>query len=139
MIRGGHGNPLQYSSLEKPPRQRSLVGYGLLLLSHFSHVQLCVTPWMAAHQAPLSLGFSRKEHWSRLPFPSPMHPHMLSHFSCVQLCDPIDDSHQAPPSTGFFRQEYWSELPFPSPGLWSMELQRNGYERATKHSTHSGK
>ena len=28
---------------------------------------------MAAHQAPPSLGFSRQEHWSRLPFPSPMH------------------------------------------------------------------
>ena len=28
---------------------------------------------MAAHQAPLSLGFSRQEHWSGLPFPSPMH------------------------------------------------------------------
>ena len=27
----------------------------------------------AAHQAPQSLGFSRKEHWSGLPFPSPMH------------------------------------------------------------------
>ena len=35
--------------------------YMLLLLSHFSHVQLCVTPQMAAHQAPLSLGFSRQE------------------------------------------------------------------------------
>ena len=45
----------------------------LLLLSHFSHVRLCVTPWMAAHQAPQSLGFSRQEHWSGLPFPSPMH------------------------------------------------------------------
>ena len=45
----------------------------LLLLSHFSHVRLCVTPQMAAHQAPLSLGFSRQEHWSGLPFPSPMH------------------------------------------------------------------
>ena len=45
----------------------------LLLLSHFSRVQLCVTPQMAAHQAPLSLGFSRQEHWSGLPFPSPMH------------------------------------------------------------------
>ena len=41
--------------------------------NHFSHVQLCVTPEMAAHQAPLSLGFSRQEHWSGLPFPSPMH------------------------------------------------------------------
>ena len=45
----------------------------MLLLSRFSRVRLCVTPWMAAHQAPPSLGFSRQEHWSGLPFPSPMH------------------------------------------------------------------
>ena len=45
----------------------------LLLLNHFSRVQLCATPKTAAHQAPLSLGFSRQEHWSGLPFPSPMH------------------------------------------------------------------
>ena len=44
----------------------------LLLLSRFSCVRLCATPYMAAHQAPLSLGFSRQEHWSGLPFPSPM-------------------------------------------------------------------
>ena len=45
----------------------------LFLLSRFSHVRLCVTPETAAHQAPPSLGFSRQEHWSGLPFPSPMH------------------------------------------------------------------
>ena len=45
----------------------------LLLLSHYSRVQLCATPWTAAHQAPLSLGFSRQEFWSGLPFPS-LHP-----------------------------------------------------------------
>ena len=45
----------------------------LLLLSHFSHVRLCATPQTAAHQAHLSLGFSRQEHWSGLPVPSPMH------------------------------------------------------------------
>ena len=45
----------------------------LLLLSHFSRVRLCATPEMAAHQAPLFLGFSRQEHWNGLPFPSPMH------------------------------------------------------------------
>ena len=45
----------------------------VLLLSHFSRIRLCVTPQMAAHQAPLSLGFSRQEHWSGLPFLSPMH------------------------------------------------------------------
>ena len=45
----------------------------LLLLSRFSCVQLCSTPQTAAHEAPPSLGFSRPEHWSGLPFPSPMH------------------------------------------------------------------
>ena len=45
----------------------------LLLLSCFSCVRLCATPYTAAHQAPPSLGFSRQEYWSGLPFPSPMH------------------------------------------------------------------
>ena len=45
----------------------------LLLLSRFSRVRLSVTPETAAHQAPPSLGFSRQEHWSGLPFPAPMH------------------------------------------------------------------
>ena len=45
----------------------------LLLLSHFSCVQLCATPQTAAHPALPSLGFSRQEYWSGLPFPSPMH------------------------------------------------------------------
>ena len=34
-------------------------------------VQLFVTPWTVAHQAPLSVGFPRQEYWSGLPFPSP--------------------------------------------------------------------
>ena len=45
----------------------------LLLLSRFSRVRLSATPQTEAHQAPLSLGFSRQEYWSGLPFPSPMH------------------------------------------------------------------
>ena len=36
-----------------------------------SRVQLFVTPWTVAHQAPLSMGFPRQEYWSGLPFPSP--------------------------------------------------------------------
>ena len=36
-----------------------------------SRVQLPVTPWTAAHQAPPSMGFSRQEYWSGLPLPSP--------------------------------------------------------------------
>ena len=43
----------------------------LLLLSHFSHVRL-YDPIDGSHQAPPSLGFSRQEHWSGLPFSSPM-------------------------------------------------------------------
>ena len=36
-----------------------------------SRVQLFVTPWTVAYQAPPSMGFSRQEYWSGLPFPSP--------------------------------------------------------------------
>ena len=36
-----------------------------------SHVRLFVTPWTVAHQAPLSMGFSRQGYWSGLPFPPP--------------------------------------------------------------------
>ena len=43
----------------------------LLLFSHFSHVQLFATLWTIAHQAPLSMGFSRQEYWSGLPCPPP--------------------------------------------------------------------
>ena len=63
----------------------------LLLLSRFSRVRLCVTPWMAAHQAPPSLGFSRQEHWSGLPFPSPMRESKVAQ-SCLTLCNPMDFS-----------------------------------------------
>ena len=63
----------------------------MLLLSRFSSVQLCATPQTAAHQAPLSLGFSRQEHWSGLPFPSPMHESEVAQ-SCPTLSDPMDCS-----------------------------------------------
>ena len=60
----------------------------LLLLSHFSRVRLCATPWTAAHQGPLSLGFSRQEHWSGLPFPSPMHASEKWKWSRSVVSDP---------------------------------------------------
>ena len=41
----------------------------LSALSHFSHV--FATPWAVACQAPLSMGFSRREYWNGLPFPPP--------------------------------------------------------------------
>ena len=57
-----------------------------------------------AHQAPLSMEFSRQEYWCGLPFPSP-----------GNLADPgIEPG--SPLSMEFSRQEYWCGLPFPSPG-----------------------
>ena len=41
------------------------------MLSHFSRVRLCATPWTVGHQAPLLMGFSREEYWSGLPCPPP--------------------------------------------------------------------
>ena len=41
------------------------------VLSRFSRVRLFATPWTAAHQAPLSMGFPRQEYWSGLQIPSP--------------------------------------------------------------------
>ena len=45
----------------------------VLMLSRSSCVQLFVTPWTLACQAPLSMGFSRQEYWSGLPCPPPRH------------------------------------------------------------------
>ena len=41
------------------------------IVKSLSHVRLFVTPWTVAHQVPWSMGFSRHEYWSGLPFPSP--------------------------------------------------------------------
>ena len=64
----------------------------LLLLSHFSCARPCATP-TAAHQAPPSLGFSRQEHRTGLPFPSPMYENESEVTqSCPTLRDPVDCS-----------------------------------------------
>ena len=65
-------------------------------------------------------GFSMQEHWSGLPFPSPMHGSEKWKVKVKSLCrvrilaTPWTAAHQAPPSMGFSRQEYWSGLPLPS-------------------------
>ena len=51
------------------------------------------TPWTAVYQAPPSMGFSRQEYWSGLPFPSPMHESESEVAqSCPTLCNPMDCS-----------------------------------------------
>ena len=74
----------------------------LLLLSRFSRAWLHVIPQTAAHQAPPSLGFSRQEHWSGLPFPSPMCESEVAQ-SCPTLSDPMDCSLQGSSIHGIFQ------------------------------------
>ena len=71
----------------------------LLLLSHFSRVRLCATPETAAQQALLSLGFSRQEHWSGLPLPSPMHESEKWKWSRSVVSDSIDPMDCSPPGS----------------------------------------
>ena len=51
-------------------KQGPMGGLHACMLSRYSRVQLFVTLWTVAHQAPLYMEFSRREHWSRLPFPT---------------------------------------------------------------------
>ena len=58
-------------SPSEDPQQSVMSAQELLLLSRFSHVWLCATPWTVGHQAPLSMGFSRQGYWSGVPSPPP--------------------------------------------------------------------
>ena len=111
---GGHGNSLPYSCLKNPHGQKSPAVHGVaesgtaepLSTAHaggcpaaaaesLSHVRPSATPQTAVHQAPLSLGFSRQEHWSGLPLPSPMHERKSESEvaqSCPTLSDPMNCS-----------------------------------------------
>ena len=95
----------------------------LLLLICFSCVRLCATPKMAAHQASPSLGFSRQEHWSGLPFPSPMQENEKWKWSRSVVSDSLPPHGMQPTRLlcpwDFARQEYWSGLPLPSPSDFS--------------------
>ena len=87
----------------------------LLLLSHFNRVRLCASPQTAAHQAPPSLGFSRKEHWSGLPFPSPMHESEgEATQSCLTLRDSMDYSPPGSSIHGIFQARVleWGAIAF---------------------------
>ena len=74
----------------------------LLLLSRFSRVRLCATPETAAHQAPPSLGFSRQEHWSGLPFPSPMRESEKWKWSCSVVSDSLRPHGLHPPGSSVY-------------------------------------
>ena len=111
--------------------------YWLLILGNAAaaaakSLQSCPTlsnPIDGSHQALPSLGFSKQEHWSGLPFPSPMHESEKWKWSHIWLSvTPWIAAHQAPPSMGFSRQEYWSGVPLPSPlGEWTTVIYHQGY------------
>ena len=52
-----------------------------------SRIRLLATPWTAAYQAPLSMGFSRQEYWSGVPLPSPRLVTVIvkSHFTDLNI------------------------------------------------------
>ena len=99
----------------------------LLLLSRFSHVRLCATPETAAHQAPQSLGFSRQEHGSGLPFPSPMRESEVAQL-CPTLSDPMDCSLPGSSAHGIFQARVleWGAVAFSDDDI--RELQKIKYE-----------
>ena len=125
-----------------------------MLLSRFSRVWLFATPWTVAHQAPLSMEFSRQEHWSGLPSPSPgdlpnpgIEPRSpsapalqadslpLSHWvaaakslqSCLTLCNSIDGSPPGSPIPGILqaRTLEWVAISFSD--HWVSPLNKSGY------------
>ena len=97
----------------------------LLLLSRFSCVPLCVTPETAAHQALPSLGFSRQEYWSGLPFPSPMRESEVAQ-SCLTPSDPMDCSLPGSSTHGIFQARVleWGAIAFSdNMALWNYKLK----------------
>ena len=77
-----------------------------------SRVRLFATPWTAAHQAPLSIGFSRQEYWGGVPLPSKVNPVAAAAAAaaaaeslqpCPTLCDPIDGSPPGSPIPGILQ------------------------------------
>ena len=89
----------------------------LLLLSHFSRVRLCVTPWRQPTRLCCpwdSPGKNTGEgcHFLRQCMKVKSESEVAQ--SCL-LATPWTEANQAPPSMGFSRQEYWSGVPLPSP------------------------
>ena len=93
---------------------------GLSEVKSLSRVWLFATPWTIAYQAPPSMGFSRQECWSGLPFPSPKYwsaaaAAAKSLQSCPTLCDPTDGSPPGSPVPGILQTRTLECLLFPSP------------------------
>ena len=108
----------------------------LLLLSRLSRVQPCATPQTAAHQAPPSLGFSRQEHWSGLPFPSTMRESEVTQL-CPTLSDPMDCSLPGSSVHGILQARVleWGAIAFSVIVSYCHVKQLIKHEQRSHHST----
>ena len=113
----------------------------LLLLSHFSHVRLCATPQTAAHQAPPSLGFSKQEDWSGLPFPSPIKVKSESEVaqSCLTPGDPMDCSLPGSSIHGIFQARVleWGAIAFSDSSFQNIIIQQSMNKQVSSFSLHA--
>ena len=100
-----------------------------------SRVQLFATPWTAAYQAPPSMGFSRQEYWSGVPFTSlPLSPAgaaAKSLQSCPTLHDPIDGSPPGSPVPGILqaRTLEWVAIAFSNAWKWKVKVKSLSHVR----------
>ena len=111
---------LQARTLEWVTISFSNAGKWKVKVKSLNRIRLFMTPWTAAYQAPLSMGFSRQEYWSGVPL-------ILTKIccccclvtkSCLTLCNTWTANCYGSLSMGFSRHDYWSGLPFPSPGIF---------------------
>ena len=70
-IAGGGCTKYFATTSHEQPSSHTSISISSLCVSLLSRVQLFATPWIVAYEAPPSMGFSRQEYWSGLPFPSP--------------------------------------------------------------------
>ena len=105
------------------------------LLSCFSRVRPRANPIDSSHQAPLSLGFSRQEHWSGLPFPPPMHERKSESEvaqPCPTLSDPMDCTLPGSTRHGIFQARVleWGAIAFSKREVWySLKSNWRGQEK----------
>ena len=91
-----------------------------------SRVWLFATPWTVAHQAPLSMEFSRQEYWSGLPFPSAAAAAAAKSLqSCPTLCNPIDGSPPGATVPGILqaRTLEWVAFYFSNAWKWKVKVK----------------
>ena len=119
----------------------------VVIVQSLSHVWLFVTLCAVACQAPLSMGFSRKQYWNGSPFPSPvdlpdqgsskyMSPALAGRLfttaaaakslqSCLTLCDPVDGSPTGSPVPGILQARIveWVAISFSNAWKWKVKVK----------------